>query len=79
MAIGIKMRKWFGKSPCRKCGRMISLCGFGQYQHEQWHKRQEKKKEELPPKVQCNVCGEWFWNIDGCPNGCRGGIVEHIK
>ena len=74
------MKKWFGKSPCRKCGRMISLCGFGQWQHDQWHKRQEEKDAALePPQVQCSICGRRFWNIDGCPNGCRGDIIIPIK
>ena len=35
-------------------------------------------KDKMPPKVQCSVCGVWFWNIDGCPNGCRGSVTSSI-
>ena len=35
-------------------------------------------KDKMQPKVQCSVCGVWFWNIDGCPNGCRGSVTSSI-
>ena len=42
------------------------------------HIPQQRKACNNAVKVQCLCCGEWFINIDGCPNGCRAGVTTAI-
>jgi hypothetical protein len=39
---------------------------------------QQRKACNNADKVQCLGCGEWFINIDGCPNGCLAGVTTAI-
>lgn len=40
------MGKWFHKSKCKICGKMISNCGFANWQHWQMHEREKVKVEK---------------------------------
>lgn len=43
------------------------------------HNAEQRKACNNAVKVQCLRCGEWFVNIDGCPNGCRAGVTTAIE
>ena len=36
-------KKWFHKTPCPICGKMISNCGFAYTNHDKMHKRKGEK------------------------------------
>lgn len=45
---------------------------------ESAHHTPQRKACNSAAKVQCLRCGVWFYNIDGCPNGCRAGVTTAI-
>ncbi len=38
--------KSYSKGPCSRCGKPISGNGLAQYQHNEWHKRQDEKEKK---------------------------------
>ena len=65
------MSKSYGKYKCNKCGKMVSLCGLGSWQHDQWHKRQAAKGEAVNSASHNKPKGEMschsFWHRE-CVN-----------
>lgn len=45
-----KKKKFFARSPCPYCGKMISNCGFAYTKHDEMHQRKGdilKRKEKV--------------------------------
>ena len=71
---------------CKVCGEdknMYGGCRCNGYTTafntvENQHIPQHRKACNNAVGVQCLRCGEWFINIDGCPNGCRAGVTTAI-